>query len=450
MKKFTSILLSVLILLSCFSIIVGAEDVCKIHSDSDFDGTCEKCGDNVIQNKTGVNTYYYLMGDEVLMLAIFEDPQLDFGLHLTLLYRYDLDAMRDIYVIEHDDSEFDIEELDYYEIEFFTKGGICTPGTYELFRVSFKITKDDFSVEDLPVLVTCGAPRHEIAANDPVIIEAYHDHVDETFDSTCDICDCRYYSTDNHVHTDKGYDFVCDMCGASVFADKPGINTSVLKTHYVIMYQVYTTDVVNFNEIEYKLTYDDSVLTYHGVQYNDAIDIDVENADGIVTVKLNNDGSYQMNPETDFLFIVVFEEKNGFTYDAFPKKDSVTADGIVMSGGIEYIVSAPVVMDGKHDDIDYDMDFFCDTCGLVKKHDCSVYAVDGKCEICKEPIYYYGDMNCDAKITAADARIALRIAAKIQTPTEYELFVGDIDGNGKITAAEARKILRVAAMIDTF
>lgn len=450
MKKITSILLSVLILLSCFSVVVGAEDVCGMHSDSDFDGTCEECGDNVIQNKTGVNTYYYLMGDEVLMLAIFEDPQLDVGLHLTLLYRYGLDVMQSIHCVEHEDSEFDIEELDYYEIEYFTKGDICTPGTYELFRASYKITKEDFSIEDLPVITLCGAGKYKVEGHEPVIIEAYHDHVDETFDSTCDICGCRYYAPDNHIHVDKEYDFICDMCSSSVYADKTGINTSVLKTHYVVMYQVYTSGVTDINEIEYKLSYDSSVLTYHGVQYNDSFDMQINEDNGIITVKMKKDDSYNINSEADILFIALFEEGVGFTNDDFPKKENVIADGVVTFDGNKYVVSTPVVMDAKHEFEDFDWNNFCDICNLVKKHDCEKNVIDGKCKICGEPVYYYGDMNNDGNITAADARIALRIAAKLQTPTEYELFVGDLDSDGRITAAEARKILRVAAYIDSF
>lgn len=451
MRKFLSIILSLFILLSCFTFFVGAKEICEMHSDSDFDGICEKCGEKVIQNKTGVNTYYYLMGDEVCMLVLFEDHELNVEFHVSLIYHYDIDAMKNIFSVEHDDSEIDFEEYDtYYQIEYFTKGEICSPGTYELFRASYSIEKDDFTVDDLPVLVDFGAHKYDLVANEPIVIEAYHNHIDETFDSTCDICGCRYYSSDNHIHTDKEYDFICDLCGTSVFSDKSGINTSVLKTHYIIMYQVYTTDVSDFNKIEYNLTYDPSVLTYHGVQYNDSIDIEVENVDGIVTVKLKNDGSYQMNPETDFLFIVVFEENYGFTYDAFPKKDSVTTDGLVTASGSEFVISPPVVMDAKHEFRDVVTKNFCDTCKLVREHDCVKHAIDGKCGICQEPVYYYGDMNCDAKITAADARIALRIASKLQETTEYDLFVGDFDGDGKITAGEARKILRVASHIDQF
>ena len=59
-----------------------------------------------------------------------------------------------------------------------------------------------------------------------------------------------------------------------------------------------------------------------------------------------------------------------------------------------------------------------------------------------------GDVNNDGKITAADARLALRISAKIDTPTEYQAKAADWDGNGKITAMDARSILRKAAKLD--
>lgn len=60
-----------------------------------------------------------------------------------------------------------------------------------------------------------------------------------------------------------------------------------------------------------------------------------------------------------------------------------------------------------------------------------------------------GDLNADNKITAADARFALRFAAKIDIPNDKQKSLADVDGNGKITAADARKILRVAAKIDS-
>ncbi len=67
-----------------------------------------------------------------------------------------------------------------------------------------------------------------------------------------------------------------------------------------------------------------------------------------------------------------------------------------------------------------------------------------------ESSYMVGDVNLDGKVTAADARLALRLAAKIEALEGDALLAADLDGNGKVTAAEARKILRVAAQIDVF
>ena len=61
-----------------------------------------------------------------------------------------------------------------------------------------------------------------------------------------------------------------------------------------------------------------------------------------------------------------------------------------------------------------------------------------------------GDLNSDSKITAADARVALRIAAGLVAPDATQKTVADVNGDGKITAADARKILRVAAGLDKF
>ncbi len=59
-----------------------------------------------------------------------------------------------------------------------------------------------------------------------------------------------------------------------------------------------------------------------------------------------------------------------------------------------------------------------------------------------------GDVNKDGKITAMDARLALRIAAKIDTPDDYQAVAANYNKDDKITAADARLILRKAARID--
>ena len=60
-----------------------------------------------------------------------------------------------------------------------------------------------------------------------------------------------------------------------------------------------------------------------------------------------------------------------------------------------------------------------------------------------------GDVNLDKKITAADARLALRIAAKLEPKaTNEQLAAADVIADGKITAKDARLILRVSAKLD--
>ena len=63
--------------------------------------------------------------------------------------------------------------------------------------------------------------------------------------------------------------------------------------------------------------------------------------------------------------------------------------------------------------------------------------------------YRLGNLDGDDKISAADARIALRIAAKLETVTDSRMFTAaDVNVDGVITSADARKILRVAAKLD--
>lgn len=64
--------------------------------------------------------------------------------------------------------------------------------------------------------------------------------------------------------------------------------------------------------------------------------------------------------------------------------------------------------------------------------------------------YMPGDINGDAAVTAEDARLALRAAAKLETLTGDALSAADLSGTGEITATEARQILRVAAKLEYF
>lgn len=57
-----------------------------------------------------------------------------------------------------------------------------------------------------------------------------------------------------------------------------------------------------------------------------------------------------------------------------------------------------------------------------------------------------GDVNCDGRITASDARLALRFSAKLEKTLSYEAqTAANYDDKQGVTAADARLILRKAA-----
>lgn len=67
-----------------------------------------------------------------------------------------------------------------------------------------------------------------------------------------------------------------------------------------------------------------------------------------------------------------------------------------------------------------------------------------------DPTYRLGDSTRDGKITAEDARFALRVAAGLEKVTDSKTFVTmDVNFDGKINAIDARLILRFSAGIIT-
>ena len=69
-----------------------------------------------------------------------------------------------------------------------------------------------------------------------------------------------------------------------------------------------------------------------------------------------------------------------------------------------------------------------------------------------QKIYRTGKMapNAEDEVSAADARLILRLAAGLDLTLEYMIFGADVNRDGKITAVDARAVLRVAAHLDTF
>ncbi len=59
-----------------------------------------------------------------------------------------------------------------------------------------------------------------------------------------------------------------------------------------------------------------------------------------------------------------------------------------------------------------------------------------------------GDVNVDGRITAADARQALRASAGLDKLDDISFIAADMNGDGKVTASDARKILRISAGLE--
>ena len=83
---------------------------------------------------------------------------------------------------------------------------------------------------------------------------------------------------------------------------------------------------------------------------------------------------------------------------------------------------------------------------------CIVY----KCQSCGKtilvavtppPAFEKGDINKDGKVTAADARLALRMTAKLDPVTTELIEIGDMNDDKKLNAADARLILRKSAKL---
>lgn len=61
-----------------------------------------------------------------------------------------------------------------------------------------------------------------------------------------------------------------------------------------------------------------------------------------------------------------------------------------------------------------------------------------------------GDVDLNGRITAADARMILRISAKIETVDSYRMSLADYDCDDSITAQDARYALRESAGLDPY
>ncbi|MBR3868042.1 MAG: dockerin type I repeat-containing protein [Clostridia bacterium] len=238
-----------------------------------------------------------------------------------------------------------------------------------------------------------------------------------------------------NIHVDQNLDDYCDACNVYALSAAPGLNATAVITENVLVVVVYNYGVKSFDNADTSIKYNPDKLMFYDSQHTDDSNIlfaGADHGDFVVGSFISVDTKTTFAEDEPFiLYTVTFViTDENFTVEDIPTITVESSYDFKMYSGSEYKANPVICFDTTHLHIDEDMDRACD--------------------ICTVPVVYIGDMNNDGNITAADARIALRIAAKLQTVTEYELFVGDLNGDGLITAAEARKILRVAAHIDSF
>ena len=59
--------------------------------------------------------------------------------------------------------------------------------------------------------------------------------------------------------------------------------------------------------------------------------------------------------------------------------------------------------------------------------------------------YCMGDMNGDGKVTAEDARMALRFSSRLDVYTDRQFVLADVDGDAQLTATDSSNILKYAS-----
>lgn len=97
-----------------------------------------------------------------------------------------------------------------------------------------------------------------------------------------------------------------------------------------------------------------------------------------------------------------------------------------------------------------DIPFFVEDPARFADTDAEGYPPDLSVDGGRNEGWINGDIDRDGRVTASDARLALRASVGLWTPFIYEQFyAADINDDYKITAEDARCILRAVVGLDT-
>ncbi len=260
--------------------------------------------------------------------------------------------------------------------------------------------------------------------------------------AVCEICSQEYGKTAPHKESD--FDDVCDVCGLVFNVAQNGIQLTSMKMDDKLY--VITTAAVsagfNYLFVQYSYNVNDIKLDVYDnvesgyVQLTLSEELDTITEDGVYII----DRKVFTILEDDFELPEII---NAYAHTGEDENTQV----------FEFNIMDTLNVNADHNHIDENSDSICDLCARISDNALDHDHIDNdsscSCDICGYPVYYWGDMDMDGRVTAIDARKALRISAKLDKLTSYALLVGDINQDGKLNAVDARKILRIAAQLES-
>lgn len=189
---------------------------------------------------------------------------------------------------------------------------------------------------------------------------------------------------------------------------KAGLNPVIMqidKNHF--QYAVYAVDMENMTNADMTVKYAENMVV-EAFEATDSFDIYYEHDTGS---QMNVSFVYKNTCEkaASKLFVITIEYTGEFTYPVLELTN--------LAGTFIKKIYEPVTV-----------------------------RYDGKNELSEKNSL--GDVDLNGKITAADARLALRSSAKLEKLSEIQQKNADVNRDKKVTSADARLILRVSAGLE--
>ena len=253
------------------------------------------------------------------------------------------------------------------------------------------------------------------------------------------------------------YKVLCIQCPVDVLVTNRKGEIVAQITNDTIVSQAEDIDMIVYGTEKYILVHDtdeyEIVITatdggsmdYKVLEYS-------EHGEKIRTVEYNDISLYDGQEFTGTVDTQTLASADSYNLTTDAKTIYADKDEYILSGGHTYtctVTKATCTKQGTRVYVCTCGDIYTETIPVASHTDADG---DGICDICKQdvtPAYTLGDVDNNGEIEAADARLALRAAVKLETLTEAQTQAADADKNGKLEAADARLILRAAVGLGT-